>query len=48
MAGVMATLGKLLLAANSLAGLLLFNHVHDELPLRLRFSARGVLDRVCS
>jgi hypothetical protein len=30
----MATLGKLLLAANRLAGLLLFDHVRDELHLR--------------
>ena len=37
----MATLGKLP-RGNSLAGLLLFDHFHDELPLRFRFGAGGI------
>src|SRR5215471_5790307 len=41
----MATLGKLP-RGNRLAGLLLFDHVHDELPLRFRFSAVLAMKKV--
>jgi len=42
----MATLCKLLLSANRLPAVFLFDHVHDELFLRVRFGAVTLLMQV--